>query len=430
MSNFSFENRLEQKQILLPSLILEMKLIAMNSVELEQFIKEKAEENPFIEYEENVEEISGYIKNISRKEISSSDIIDKTNHQYQSIYEYFLNELNFLEVQEDELENALLLVPYLSSSGMLKKKLEDISKELDIPYYLLENAKVCLSSIDSKGYCSESMKEMILNQIWLSENKESLYLFDIIFNYYDEVLYKNFGKLKKVGFDDKKIEKIIKLMTEIIQIPSPIVDNDNQYIIPDAIIKIKEGKVIFKIIEPFKFNIYKYNFTESSSELKKLLSEAKNLNNALNLRKSAFETFMKYFVILQQEFFFKGENYIHVISQKEFAKKIEISESTLSRIVNNKYIDTPFGIYPLKFFFSASYSKKSGKNASTNAQSRTQIINAIKKIIEEEPKEKPYSDEEIVEILSKKGYYISRRTCSKYRDIAGIPSKQLRKGVI
>jgi len=429
MSNFSFENRLEQKQILLPSLILEMKLISMNAIELEQFLKEKSEENPFIEYEENYEEIVKYFPSFNNNLISTTDLIEKTDHQYDSIYDYFQNELSFYEISEDEKNYALFLVPYLTKNGMLTQKLTDISKDLDIPFHLLENGKVCISSIDTKGYASESLKEMVLTQIWLSDNKDSLFLFDVLFDHYEEVLYKNFNKLKKAGFNDDEIEKIMKLMTEIVQIPAAIIQENSNYIIPDAIITVKDDKISFKIIEPFKFNVYKYQIIDSDPDIKKLLNDAKNLKNALNLRKSTFETFMKFFIILQQEFFLKGEKYIQPISQKDFAKKINLSESTLSRIVNNKYIDTPFGIYSLKYFFSASYSKKQGKNASSNNQSRIQVINAIKEIIDNESKDNPYSDEEIVEILIKKGYHISRRTCSKYRDIAGIPSKQLRKGV-
>ncbi|HPC37731.1 MAG TPA: hypothetical protein PLF21_00275 [Exilispira sp.] len=430
MSNFSFENRLEQKQVLLPSLILEMKLISMNSIELEQYIKEKSEENPFIEYEENYEEIIKYFPKYDNNLISSSDLLDKTDHQYESIFDYFKNELEYYEISEEEKNYALLLIPYLSKNGMLTKKLTDIAKELNLPFHLLENGKICIAAIDTKGYASENLKEMILAQIWLSDNDQSLFLFDALFDNYEDIISKNFNKLIKKGFNKEDIENIVNLMTEIIQIPPPIVHEISNYIVPDAVVTIKEGKISYKIIEPFKFNIYKYQLKESNPEFKKMLNDAKNLNNALILRKSTFETFMKYFVIFQQEFFFKGEKYIKPISQKEFANKIEISESTLSRIVNNKYIDTPFGIYPLKYFFSASYSKKLGKKTSENTQSRLQVINAIKEIIENEPKDNPYSDEEIVEILSKKGYYISRRTCSKYRDIAGIPSKQLRKGVI
>lgn len=429
MSNFNFENRLEQKQILVPSLILEMKLLAMNAVELDQFIKEKAEENPFIEYEENSEEITKYFLSIYKSEVSTSDILDKVSYQYESLYDFFENQLSLYELDEKEKENALLLVPFLSNSGILKEKLLDISKKLDVSLYDLENGKIYLSMIDSKGYGSENIKEMILTQIWLSEDKDSEFLFETLFNHYDDILYKNFGKLHKAGYNNNQIEKIINLMNKIVQIPSSIINSYNNYIAPDAIIKVKDGKIIYKIIEPFKIYINKYQVTESSDEVKKFLLEAKSLNNALKLRKSAFESFMKYFVILQQNFFLKGENYLTPISQKEFASKIDISESTISRIVNNKYIDTPYGIYPLKFFFSASYSKKYGKESNKNIQSRNQVINAIKEIISQESKDNPYSDEEIVEILSKKGYYISRRTCSKYRDIAKIPSKQQRKGV-
>lgn len=429
MSNFNFENRLEQKQVLLPSLILEMKLLAMNAIELEQFIKEKAEENPFIEYEENIEEMTRYFSSIYKNEISTSDILDKVSYQYESLFDFFQNQLSLYELDQKEKENALLLVPFLSNSGILQEKLSDISKKIDVSIYDLENGKIYLSMIDAKGYGSENIKEMILTQIWLSEDKDSEFLFETLFNHYDDILFKNFGKLHKAGYNNKQIEKIINLMNKIIQIPSSIINSFNNYIAPDAIIKVKDGKIVYRIIEPFKIYINKYQIVDFSDEIKKFLMEAKNLNNALKLRKSAFESFMKYFVILQQNFFLNGEKHLTPISQKEFASKIDISESTISRIVNNKYIDTPYGIYPLKFFFSASYSKKSGKESNKNIQSRNQVINAIKEIIANEQKDNPYSDEELVEILSKKGYYISRRTCSKYRDIAGIPSKQQRKGV-
>ncbi|MFN3410550.1 MAG: hypothetical protein ACK4YF_00115, partial [Exilispira sp.] len=396
MSNFNFENRLEQKQVLLPSLILEMKLLAMNAIELEQFIKEKAEENPFIEYEENSEEMTRYFSSIYKSEISTSDILEKVSYQYESLFDFFQNQLSLYELSQKEKENALLLVPFLSNSGILQEKLSDISNKLDVSIYDLENGKIYLSMIDAKGYGSENIKEMILTQIWLSDDKDSEFLFETLFNHYDDILFKNFGKLHKAGYNNNQIEKIINLMNKIIQIPSSIINSYNNYIAPDAIIKVKDGKIVYRIIEPFKIYINKYQIVDSSDEIKKFLQEAKNLNNALKLRKSAFESFMKYFVILQQNFFLKGEKYLTPISQKEFASKIDISESTISRIVNNKYIDTPYGIYPLKFFLSASYYKKSGKESNKNIQSRNQVINAIKEIISNEQKDNPYSDEEIV----------------------------------
>jgi len=456
MSNFNLENRLEQKQLLIPSLLLEMKLLQMNVLELDTYLKEISEENPFVDYEENMDALSNYLQNQSISTISANEVLDKVFSSNETPYEFFKNQLNYIDASSQEISTALNLIPYLNDYGGLSKNLKEISVELSIPYFMLENAKVILESIEEDGWGYESFKELALIQIWLSDKVDSDKLFDFLFENFDNFTQKKLIFFFKHGYKISDIEYYIKLFTDIVFLPSIDSGIKEKYIIPDAVVFVKDGRVHYNCIEPYKVYLYTKNNPEnketennpennssnivelpledeisknlkSDSQLKKYYNDAKNLKFALQSRKDAFNIFMKHFVILQQEFFFKGPAFIHPISQKDFASKIGISESTVSRIINEKYIDTPFGIFSLKHFFSATYNKKEGLKAKSKTQSRTVIIDEINNIIKNESRDKPYTDEAIVELLEKKGYNISRRTVAKYRELSGILPANLRK---
>ncbi|HQQ20039.1 MAG TPA: hypothetical protein PK520_08110, partial [Exilispira sp.] len=195
MSNFNLENRLEQKQLLIPSLLLEMKLLQMNVLELDTYLKEISEENPFVDYEENMDALSNYLQNQSISTISANEVLDKVFSSNETPYEFFKNQLNYIDASSQEISTALNLIPYLNDYGGLSKNLKEISVELSIPYFMLENAKVILESIEEDGWGYESFKELALIQIWLSDKVDSDKLFDFLFENFD-----NFTQKKLIFF--------------------------------------------------------------------------------------------------------------------------------------------------------------------------------------------------------------------------------------
>lgn len=435
---YSIDQNLQQKQILSPQLYLQLKILSLNSLDLFQYLKKKEEENPFITVETNTDiEVKDNVKiKYANEEESFTNRVIKKIFEPENIKTFFENTVIFkksfvdyfeeyfelFDLDEEEKLNALSLIFYLNSKGILIKKIEEISKELNISLFSVENAKVILQSIDKKGIGSQSLKELFLIQIHLSNLDYDNKLFNFIMNYWDNFINKRWKKIEKNGITFEEINKYKKEIEKIVDL-DPLNDFDysqSQFVIPDIII-VKEAddlKIVFNNFFNVKLDKSYKKMKIKNSEIEDKIKETEQIEIALNKRKKILHSFIQYFILYQQEFFYKGPKYIKTISQKEFANKIGVSISTISRIISNKYIQTDFGIYPLKYFFEVVKNKKLG--GEQKEYSKQKLMDEIKNIIENEDSEKPYSDKKISEILKNKGFNVARRTVAKYREMLGI----------
>lgn len=434
---YSIDQNLEQKQILSPQLYLQLKVLSLNTLDLFQYLKQKEDENPFIsvetksdnvnknkikiEYNEDEPFTNRVIKKIFEPD-NIKTFFENTVIFKKSIIDYFEEYFNIFELTEEEKINALSLLFFLNSNGILTKSLEDISKEINIPVISLENGKVILQSVDKKGIGSQNLKELFLIQIYLSEFDKNYELFNFIENHWDDFINKRWKKIEKLGIKFEKINEYKKEIKNIVDL-NPLNDFDltqSQYIVPDIIIEkqVDDLKIVLNNFFNVKLDKSYKKIKLKNSEIVNKIRETEQIEIALNNRKKILQKFIQYFILYQQEFFFKGPKYIKPISQKEFAKKIGVSISTISRIISNKYIQTDYGIYPLKYFFEVVKNKKLG--GEQKEYSKQKILNEIKSIIENENPKKPYSDQKISEILKSKGLNVARRTVAKYREMLGV----------
>ncbi|RUM32751.1 MAG: RNA polymerase sigma-54 factor, partial [Aquifex sp.] len=232
---------------------------------------------------------------------------------------------------------------------------------------------------------------------------------------------KEFRKTRNVNLPQKVKEKLSRLKI------SPLSSKGLPYKIAklDAVIEEEDGELVAYLYEDFididineeYLELYKNSKGKVKSFLKEAFEKYESIRKALEIRRENLRKILD-IILERQEDFLKGRGNLKALTVKEVAEILGVHESTVSRIVNSKYVKTPVGTYPLKFFF---------VRESVEGVSQDELLNLIREVIENEDKRKPLSDEQIAKILREKGFNIARRTVTKYREILGIPSSRERK---
>lgn len=453
--NLSIDLKQKQQLVMTPKLQQGLKVLQLSSLELDQYIKNEIDNNPTIEYEES-NDISisldekkikwdEYLENLTNnnyKSINSKnkDFIDYENmiSDKSSLIEYLNYQLGLLKLCKKQFEIGKYIIGCIDNNGYLNISVEDIAKDINEKEYLIEYIlKKYIQSLEPLGIGSRNLKEClnIQAQEYYKENKVlqkiiNEHLEDLGHNRIDKIL-----KSLKISKSELKenIEKIQSLEPKPGRIYS---DSENKYIIPDIIVSFKDDKLVIedsiRIYPRIKINtdylkILKSNDLkdEKAKEyIKEKLDSAAWLMKNINTRKSTIEKVMKSILKKQEDFFKFGKRHLKPLSLKDIAEDIGVHESTVSRATVEKYVQTPSGIYELKFFFLSGISNSYGDNISSSY-----IKEAIKDIINSENKLKPFSDNKISTILNEKGINISRRTVAKYRDELKILSASKRKDI-
>ncbi len=458
-----------QKLIMTPQLQQSIKMLQLSTVELRELIEKELAENPALEVEEKgqaLEVMEREIKNVldedksdkledfdntedfeeyyleRRAQIGKSNDEEDTKRKFlegaisreETLQEYLLTQLNMIDEDEEIVDIATILVSYLDSMGYLSVSLEELSKELDIPLSKLEKALKIIHSLDPPGVGARDVRECLLIQLDNIEEKGPVV--DLAKKIVEESL--NDLKLHKINEIARKHKVKIEDVREAVNLieklePYPgrqYYTGEIRYIIPDVIVVKKDGDfevVTNETVTP-KLRINRYyerllKSNETDKKTKEFIAEkvqrAKNFINSINQRETTLVRVMKAILEEQKEFFEKGPKYLKPLTLKDIAAKLDLHESTISRITSSKYVQTPFGIFQLKYFFSNPI--KSSSNSSISSRS---IKEMIKEIIEEEGEKKHLSDQKIADLLAKKGIKIARRTVAKYRkELNILPSK-------
>ncbi|WP_099203156.1 RNA polymerase factor sigma-54 [Miniphocaeibacter massiliensis] len=427
----SMDIQLKQKLDINMTLNLQqsIKLLEMNSLELKDYISKTIIENPLIELKEkNIElNIEKYLdKNVNYNKGFNGDFekffIEDNN---ESLYEHINKQLGILYIDKTIKKNILILVDNLDSNGYLDTNLEHISKIYNIDIKSLRIALDILNKLDPVGIGGKDLIETLLLQV---ENDNVLK--KIIINHIDDIYKKNYKKIiKELGITENLLKiKINKLKSLNPRPALPYnMTNTTNFIIPDARVEVNEDVVEIIINDELIPDIVLSKFYEDyvqnrDEETKKYVKKMKRqfdwLKNSLSIRKNTLYKVIDKIVKEQYDFFRYGEKYLLPIKQKNLANDLNVSESTVSRIVNNKYIETSKGVLPLKYFF---YSGPS------DLVSDKVIMNLIKEFIEKENKKKPLSDSKLSNLLEEKGIKIARRTVTKYREKLQIENSTRRK---
>lgn len=482
MLNQKLQQKLQQK--LSPQQIQVIKMLEIPTMMLEQRIKEELEENPALELEESADEIRDETgdndeiqeDNAPEDEFSVDDYFNEdeySNYKYKSdnyssdqdnkeipfsigstFYENLIQQLGLHDLNEQELQIAEFVIGNIDEDGYLRRDIENIvddimfSQNIETTVTELKKILKVIQSLDPPGVGSTTLQECLLLQITRKQRSaETLTATAILRDCYTEFTKKHYDKIQQkldIEADDLKdaIDEILKLNPKPgSSYSDPLNRTAGQVITPDFILEEQDGELIISLhsrnVPELKISrtyaemlmAYKANSKVSKTQkdaltfVKQKLDSAKWFIDAIKQRHETLLGTMHAIFEYQKDFFISGdETKLHPMILKDIADKTMLDVSTISRVANSKYIQTPYGIYALKYFFSEGLQNEAGEEVSSR-----EIKKILQEAIESENKSKPYTDEELVEVLKEKGYLIARRTIAKYREQLNLPVGRLRK---
>ena len=478
--------KLKLNQKLSPQQIQLMKLIQLPTIDFEQKIKQELEENPALEIKDNSNDaLDEDFSNLNEDELNNESIDDEdiniedyinyddtpayklsynTNNESEnseiplasgiSFTEYLLNQLNTLRLNDDEAKIAEFLVGSIDNSGYLRQNTDEIiddlafTQNIEVSTKKLNKILSIVQQLDPPGVGAQSLQECLILQLKRKPSNKQIDLANnIIKKSFDQFSKKHFNKLiEKYDINEKELKAAINEIEKLNPKPGNSYSNYEkpvEQIIPDFKIEISNNSLaltlnnrnnpVLKISNHYNEMLKGYkldkNKTKSQKEaiqfIKQKLDSAKWFIDAVKQRQETLYITMHAIMKYQEEYLLSGdEKKIKPMILKDIAEKIEMDISTISRVANSKYVDTPYGTKLLKEFFSESMTTQSGEEIST-----IEIKKILEIIVENENKRAPQTDEKLVKLLKEKGYKIARRTVAKYREQLNIPVARLRKEI-
>ncbi|MFS0863978.1 RNA polymerase factor sigma-54 [Fredinandcohnia sp. 179-A 10B2 NHS] len=407
-------------------------LLQYSSLDLTKFLEEQMVENPLIELK-----TTDYISRSKKPKVSNETYInpiDYLDKKETSLYEHLLKQLSYVKLTNEEKIIAEYIIHSLDSNGYLYFSSDEIASELSVEPEKVEELVTFIQKLEPVGICARNLQECLLLQLQaLPERNE---LAEIIirehFALFAEKAWKEITKLIDVKLYD--IQQVYDFIQTLQPRPGAVFQsNELQYIIPDIEIQVNNQIVSIKLQDSYypkvsmNLQYYQHFLQEKDTKTKTYLQEKVDqcqwIIKSLEQRKTTLQNVMNEIVNRQLDFFIKGPDYLKPLVMSEIAEALEIHESTVSRAVKDKYVQTPYGVFEMKYFFSRMIPTTGDSDTSA-----TQVKNVLKKLIEGENKQKPLSDQDIVTILkTEHGILVSRRTIAKYRDQLKIPSSSKRK---
>ena len=372
-----------------------------------------------------------------------------------SLHETLMTQLGFLGLNDRQLTIGKQLIGSIESDGYIRRDLDSIVNDLAFSQGIetnLEEVEVLLKRIqafDPSGIAARNLQECLLLQLDRMDDGQDVDVIvakRVIQECYEEFTKKHYPKiLKKLDLDDEDyIKDAIELIVRLNPKPGGELNTGiakNQYVIPDFILSNNNGKLELslnsrnapelRISRSYSEMFKAYDkgdkkdkkLKEAVSFVKQKLDAAKWFIDAIKQRQHTLLRTMRAIVDFQYDYFLEGdETKLRPMILKDIAQMINMDISTVSRVASSKTVQTDFGVFPLKYFFSEGIATDSGEEVSSR-----EVKQIIKDLIVSEDKKKPLSDDKLEDLLNEKGYNIARRTVAKYREQLNIPVARLRK---
>ena len=414
--------KLRQKQSIVPQQIIKSRLLELSIDELEKDLENEIQVNPVIE-EKSIEESRSNNQVDSFQDQSSYELFLANIPESKDITDDLITQIDTSNLDEKSKLIGKEIVFNLDKNGFLDIELELIADNHNVDVEEIEQIRKEVMELNPVGVGSKDLKEYLTFQIGDSNALSN----KIVENYFDDFLNQDKDKIKQnTNCTNKEVDEAFLLISD--QNFSPILDNDLgiENVLPDAIVKEKEDKWLILINDRLlnKYQISQdyldaaMNSNSSKEEktfLKNHISDAQNILDTLNYRSNTLKDVIEQILLVQGNFLSNKSEFLNPLKLEDIANKIDKDISSISRVVKNKYIDTPIGLISLKSLFSNALTKKSGKTASTNELKKVML-----EIIDAEDKKSPLSDSDIVEKLNEKDFLIARRTVAKYRKLLDI----------
>ena len=436
----SFNLKLSQSLKLTPLLQQSIKLLQASQVEINDLINDYINENPFLEYEDNLsisKPRNQYTKNYNANE-NQDDFYDIFENQTKNLTlkEFLIENSGVFSMSEREQLVFYYLIDAINDDGYLitdfHELINDIPISPEISSFELEAALKIIQACSHPGIGSRNLSECLTLQLEnIKDTKNITKIAQIITkDYLNYIPANKVSELsRKISASEDEIQNAIKLIKSLNPRPGQIFKaiEKNDFINHDLeVIKKNNQWEIFLNDEEFlKLKIVNHydELLQKENSLKEKFQEARWLVKNLEQRSITILRVSKEIMSYQVNFLDNGEEFIKPLKLKDIAEKLELHESTISRVTNNKFIKTPHGLFELKFFFS-----KAVASTEKDGTSSKSILAKIRYIVNNEDKKKPYSDEKIVLLLKQEGIVVARRTIAKYRDILNIAPSNQRKG--
>ena len=460
---------LKQTQKLSPLQIQTIKLIELPIQELEQRIRKELEENPVLDEDLPKEkEDDEAPREVSLSEYKEDDSIpnyrlrsdnyskdERPQYSTFSVKESFtqslMEQLGYRNLTEHQYAVAAFIIGSLDDDGYLRRSIDsvvdDISFRANIEtdeQEVLQMLKV-VQEFDPAGVGARDLRECLLLQIKHCMKTPAVeHAIRILDHYFHDFTGKHYQKImSRMNLTEEEMKAAISKILKLNPSPGGQIDDSYsdqaQQIVPDFLLEYKDGELILTMprfsIPELRVN-RKYadilmeaansserEKKEAAAFVKKKLDSAKWFVEAIKQRHNTLYNTMQCIIDYQREYFIDGEETnLKPMVLKDIAERTGFDISTISRVVNSKYIETHFGIYSLKYFFSEGLENQDGEEVSTR-----ELKKALQECVDNEDKHKPLTDDELVVKMTEKGYKVARRTVAKYRDQLGIPKARLRR---
>lgn len=369
-----------------------------------------------------------------------------------SFHELLISQLGLRVLEEKQIKIASYIIGNIDDSGYLNRELSAMVDDLAFTQNIITDVKEVLSVLkivqefDPPGVGARDLRECLLLQLKRKDQSDSVELaVELVTNFFDELTKKHYDKItKKTKVTDDELRDAINEILKLNPKPGNSLDEglrNNQYIVPDFYIYNRDEELELQLnsrnmpelrlsrnyvdmLETYAENKSKSNTQRDAVMfIKQKIDSAKWFIDAIKQRQHTLFVTMSAIMDYQREYFLTGDDTkLKPMILKDIAELVGLDISTISRVANSKYAQTPFGTYLLKSFFSESMQTDSGEEVSTR-----EIKKILSDCIAAEEKGKPLTDEQLTEILKEKGYNIARRTVAKYREQLSIPVARLRK---
>ena len=476
--------KLSQK--LSPQQIQLMKLIQLPTQAFEQRLKQELEENPALEHGKDNENDGfedaysdhdlGDNEQINAEDINVDDYLsddeipayrlhannysaddDSKTIPYASgtsFTQILIDQLNTFRLEDQNYEIAKFLIGSIDDSGYIRRPLLDLTDDLAFTQNIytdiqtIEKVLKVVQQLDPPGVGARDLQECLLIQLQRkTQTQHTEYAIKIIENAFEQFSKKHYQKLlKKFNISELQLKDAILEIERLNPKPGSSFSNNlrsTEHVVPDFTIKIVDGELELTlngrnapelhVSKSYNEMLLGYKASKEKSKaqkeavlfIKQKLDAAKWFIDAIRQRQQTLLLTMSAIMHYQKAYFLSGdEEQLRPMILKDIADEVEMDVSTISRVANSKYVDTPYGTKLIKEFFSESMTNDQGEEVSTR-----EIKSILKTVIAEEDKKKPLTDEKLAKILKEKGYPIARRTVAKYREQLDFPVVRLRKQI-
>ena len=438
-----------QKQKLAPRQVLQARLLQLNTVNLEQAILAELEQNPLLEQIEPEESQEEEVKEetaVDDMDVSLEDMYSDESTYYFSeekkdmplpdrhtLIENMIDQLQDTKMDEHEREIAEEILWNTNERGYLDTDLILIADRYESLEEEITPILHKIQRLEPKGIGSRNLEECLMIQL---EDEEGSLSHRIIHTCFDDFMHKRYDKIRdRLDCSEEELHDAVEHISHLNPRPGEGYSDKFQTVIPDVIIREDGddwvittndgGLPELRISQAYEDNLENGSFnSEAKKFIKGKMDSANWFIEAVHQRRVTMVNVMRSIILFQPEWFAGNMDFLRPLKLQDVADKIKMDISTISRSTRGKFVDTPYGIFELKHYFTDSIELSDGRILGTFI-----IKRALKKIIQDEDKHKPLSDDILAVELAKDGYTLARRTVAKYRDQMGYPVARLRKQI-